>query len=109
VARAQLRLYILFDKDGKPVPAPDPVHQVVEQPIPVGYSFRLDVTGRDAAGMETNGKGNIEWRVSDENMVDTNARTPWQHDYKIVKPGKWTVYVIFDGVGSNDLRFTFVP
>ncbi len=108
VARAQLRLYVMWDKDGKPVPAPDPVHQVVVEPIPVGYEFRLDVTGRDADGKETNGKGNIEWFISDANMVDVDARTPWQHDFKVVKPGKWTVYVMFDGKGSNDLSFTFV-
>ncbi len=109
VTRAQLRLYILWDKDGKPMPAPDPVKQEVLEPIPVGYTFRLDVTGRDADNLETNGKGNIEWFVSDESLVDVRPRTAWQRDFKILKDGKWTVYVVFDGVGSNDLRFTFNP
>lgn len=108
VVRAQLRLYMLFDQNRVPLNAPDPVKQVVQEPIPVGYTVRLDVTGKDANGDETEGRGQIQW-IYDENMVDTDTRSPWQRDMKVVKPGKWTVYVVFDGVGSNDLNFTFVP
>lgn len=108
VVRAQLRLYMLFDENRLPLTAPDPVKQVVEEPIPVGYTIRLDVTGKDANGDETDGRGQIEW-FYDENMVDTDIRSPWQRDVKVVKPGPWTVWVRFDGVGSNDLSFTFAP
>lgn len=109
VVRTQLRLYLLFDDKGKLVePTPDPVKQVVEEPIPVGYRIRLDVTGRDAEGRETNGKGQITWFYSDDDMVGTDPRSAWQRDVTVLKPGKWSVYVIFDGVGSNDLNFTFV-
>ena len=108
VARTQLRLYLLFDENRDLVPAPDPVKGIVGDPIPVGYTVRLDVTGRDTDGRETDGRGDIEWFFSDDSVVDDIERTPWQHDLKILKPGKLIVYVVFDGVGSNDLQFTFV-
>ena len=109
VVRATLRLYILFDEKGRVVePTPDPVKQVVEEPIPVGYTIRLDVSGKDANGDETDGTGQINWFYSGQDLIDTDARTPWTRDIKVVKPGQWSVYVVFDGVGSNDLTFTFV-
>ena len=110
VVRATLRLYLLMDEQGRLVnPTPDPVRQVVQEPIPVGYTIRLDVSGKDANGDETDGHGNIQWFYSGQDLVDTNIRTPWMRDIKVVKPGPWSVYVVFDGVGSNDLNFTFVP
>lgn len=108
VVRAQVKLYLMFDPNRNPVPAPDPERQVVKEPIKVGYTIRLDVTGRDADNRETDGKGQIEWFYSDAGLVEINPRTPWTHDFKIVKPGPWWVYVVFDGVGSNNLNFTFV-
>ena len=109
VVRAQLRLYLLMDPTGKLVePTPDPVRQVVETPIPVGYTIRLDVSGRDANGDETNGRGQIQWFYSGEDLIHTNQRSPWMRDITVAKPGIWSVYVVFDGVGSNDLNFTFV-
>ena len=109
VVRAQLRLYLLMDPSGKLVePTPDPVKQVVETPIPVGYTIRLDVSGRDANGDETDGRGQIQWFYSGQDLVDTNIRTAWMRDIRVAKPGIWSVYVVFDGVGSNDLTFTFV-
>lgn len=109
VARAQLRLYMMFDENRIPVTPPDPVKQVVQEPIPVGYTVRLDVTGKDANGDETDGQGQIQWFYSGQDLVDTDARTPWTRDIKVVKPGQWSVYVVFDGVSSNGLNFTFVP
>jgi hypothetical protein len=109
VVRAQLRLYLLMDEQGRLVePTPDPIRQVLEEPIPVGYTIRLDVSGRDANGDESDGRGQIQWFYSGEDLIHTNMRTPWQRDIIVAKPGTWSVYVIFDGVGSNDLTFTFV-
>jgi hypothetical protein len=108
VVRSQLRLYLLLDDKGNLVtPTPDPVRQVLEQPIPVGYTLRLDVAGRDANGDETDGKGQIVWHYSGEDLIDTNMRTPWMRDITVVKPGQWSVYVTFDGVDSNSILFTF--
>jgi len=109
VVRAQLRLYLMMDEKGRLVePTPDPVRQVVQEPIPVGYTVRLDVSGRDANGDETDGNGQIQWFYSGDDLIHTNMRTPWQRDITVAKPGTWSVYVVFDGVGSNDLNFTFV-
>jgi hypothetical protein len=109
VVRAQLRLYLLMDEQGRLVePTPDPVRQVLEEPIPVGYTLRLDVTGRDAGGDETNGRGQIEWFYSGQDLIDTNIRSPWMRDITVAKPGQWSVYVVFDGVSSNSIAFTFV-
>lgn len=47
-------------------------------------------------------------RVHPSRFVHTNVRSPWQRDITIAKPGRWTAYVVFDGVGSNDLNLTFV-
>jgi hypothetical protein len=108
VVRASLRLYLLFDQNRVVVnPTPDPVKQVLEQPLPVGYIMRLDVSGKDENGDETDGKGQIQWFYSGQDLVDTDARTPWQRDVTIVKPGQWSVYVNFDGVDSNSIAFTF--
>jgi hypothetical protein len=109
VVRAVLRFYQLFDQNGVWIqPTPDPVKQVVEQPIPVGYTIRLDVTGRDADDKETLGHKDITFIYSDETMVEASIQSDFQRKLKVVKPGKFTVFVMFDGVGSNDLKFTFV-
>jgi hypothetical protein len=108
VTRAQLRLYLLMDEQGRLVePTPDPVKQVLEEPIPVGYTMRLDVTGKDANGDETNGRGQIQWFYSGEDLIHTNQRSAWQRDITVAKPGTWSVYVVFDGVSSNSITFTF--
>jgi hypothetical protein len=110
VARATLALYLLLDDQGRLVePTPDPVRQVLEEPIPVGYTMRLDVTGRDAAGNETDGRGQIEWVYSGDDLIHTNRRSAWTRDITVAKPGTWSVYVVFDGVSSNSITFTFAP
>jgi hypothetical protein len=83
------------------------VQQVVHEPIPVGWTVKLDVTGKDAENKDTLGEKNIKFRYSDASMVEENYLSPWQVRLKILKPGKFTVHAIFDGVSSNDLRFTF--
>jgi hypothetical protein len=107
--RVILRLYQLFDKDGQWVlPTPDPVKQVVKQPIPVGYTIRLDVTGKDADGKDTLGQKNIQFIYSDPTMVQEAIQSDWQRKLLVLKPGAFKVYASFDGRGSNDLNFTFV-
>ena len=61
-----LRLYQLFDQnDNWVLPTPDPVKQVVKEPIPIGYTIRLDVTAKDAEGKDTLGKKDIQFIYSD--------------------------------------------
>jgi hypothetical protein len=109
VVRVQLRLFQLFDENGTWVqPTPDPVQQVVQEPIPLGYTIRLDVVGRDADNKDTLGKKQIEFFYSDPSMVQVAIQSDFQRKLKVLKPGSFTAFATFDGVGSNDLRFTFV-
>lgn len=106
--RVILRLYQLFDQnDNWVLPTPDPVKQVVKEPIPIGYTIRLDVTAKDAAGNDTLGKKDIQFIYSDPEMVQESIQSDFQRKLKVKKAGAFSVYVSFDGVGSNDLRFTF--
>jgi len=105
----QLRLYQLFDKDGNWVqPTPDPVKQVVQEPIPVGYTIRLDVVGRDKDEKDTLGRKDIQFFYSDPSMIEEFIQSDFQRKIRVLKPGKFRAYAMFDGVGSNDLNFTFV-
>jgi hypothetical protein len=74
----------------------------------VGWTVKLDVTGKDASNKDTLGQKNIQFLYSDASMVEENYLSEWQVRLKILKPGKFTVHAMFDGVGSNDLNFTFV-
>jgi hypothetical protein len=112
VVRVILKLYQCFDRDNQPTFCPDPVRQVVNEPIPVGYRIRLDVTGRDVDQHDTNGVSNGEGIVfiySDPSVVDEHIMSNWQRKLLILKPGQWEVYAVFDDVASNSLGFTFVP
>jgi hypothetical protein len=103
-----LRLYQLFDADGSWVlPTPDPFKQRVKQPIPLGFTMRFDVTGKDANGNPTNGKRQIDWIYSDPSMIEDSIQSDFQRKVKILKPGPWELYVVFDGAPSNSLGFTF--
>jgi hypothetical protein len=109
VSRVILRLFQVFDEQNRWIlPTPDPVQQVVNEPIPVGWTIKLDVTGKDASNKDTLGQKKILYRYSNADMVEENYLSEWQVRLKILKPGNFTVHAVFDGVGSNDLRFTFV-
>jgi hypothetical protein len=114
VVRVTLRLYRLFDNRGQWfLPTPDPVKQVIREPIPVGFTLLLDITGRDKDNIETlgpSGDGSgIAWYLDPPDAVlEAGFPSPWQHKYTVVKPGPFTVYTTFDDVGSNDLKMTFV-
>ena len=106
--RVILRFYQLFDANGNWVqPTPDPVKQVVKEPMPVGYTIRLDLTAKDEQDQPTNGKGTSDFVVSDPTMVDISISGDFQRKIKILKPGKWEIYGTLDGVASNSLGFTF--
>jgi hypothetical protein len=106
--RVFLRLYQLFDAAGNWVqPTPDPVKQVVVEPMPVGYTIRIDIQGRDVEDKPTNGKGDVQIIVSDPLMVDLQISSHYQRKIKILKAGKWEMYTTLDGVASNSLGFTF--
>jgi hypothetical protein len=116
VVSVRLRLYKLFDNANQLVgPTPDPTKGIFLEKFPVGFTLVLDVTGRDAEGLETQGPSGdgsgIEWIFNDESMVEFRGDPsgPFQHKYLLLKPGKLQVYAGFDGVGSGTLTFDVVP
>ena len=113
VARVVLKLYQCLDQNRQPEFCPDPVKQVVVEPRQVNHYIKLDVTGKDADNMDTNGPTGdgegISFVYSDPSMIEESILNNWQRWLKITKAGKWEVYAIYDGVGSNSLGFTFVP
>jgi hypothetical protein len=85
---------------------------VLAEPLPVGYRVRFDVVGEDSRGRETNGQKNISWVVSEggDNVEDLGSREEnFQRDYRLVSPGRFSVYVVFDGVASNAIVITAAP
>jgi len=80
----------------------------VKEPIPVGYTIRLDVTGRDKDYKDTLGNKQIVFGYSDPSMIEEFIQSDFQRKIRVLKPGKFRVFASFDGVGSNDLNFTFV-
>jgi hypothetical protein len=114
VTRAILRPYALLDPGGGLVfPSPGHDHGVVTPNIPLNYTLRLDVTGKDKDGYETNGIGGtgngIIWYYSDASLIEEGIQSNWQRKLKALKPGSLKVYVVFDGIGSNDLIITLGP
>ena len=113
VVRVRFRLYLVLDRNGSAVsPTPDPVRGVVGEPLPVGYRVRFDVVGEDSRGRETNGQKNITWVVSEgpQFVEDLGIREEgFQRDYRLLAPGRFSVYVVFDGVASNAIVITVAP
>ena len=110
VVRVRFRLYLVLDASGNPVsPTPDPVRGVLREPLPVGHRVRFDVVGEDSRGRETNGQKNINWIVSEgaDAVEDLGTREEgFQRDYRLKSPGRFSVYVEFDGVASNSIEIT---
>ena len=113
VVRVRFRIYLAWDAKGNLIePTPDPVRGVLREPLPVGTRVRFDVVGEDERGRETNGKKNITWLVTEgaSNVEDLGSREEnFQRDYRLVTPGRFSVYVVFDGVASNAIVITAAP
>jgi hypothetical protein len=109
VETASIRLYVLFNEEHELIehPTPDPDGAI---PIRVGCQLRLDLTGKDAQRRQTYGVNtSIDWFFSDESIIDKRPKVDYfQYDIWPNEPGTLTVYVIFDGVRTNDLTFRFV-
>ncbi len=99
-----LRLYVVQDEFLEPIFGWNP-----GQPIPVGYTIRLDVTGKDQYGNDTNGnKGvRIVFNYADPSMVQEGGNHDWQRKLLIKKAGDFKAWATFDGVRSNDLDLYF--
>jgi len=99
-----LRLYLVQDQSFEPIYNWNP-----RDPIPVGYFVRLDVTGKDANGKDTNGdRGvNITFKYNDPSLVQEGGNHDWQRKLLVLKPGDFQAQALFDGVLSNNLNLVF--
>jgi hypothetical protein len=108
VVRVFYRVYQCFDPNHQPVACPDPNGGTFK----VGSRIKVDVTGKDAQGRETNGVScgeDIFFYFSNENLIDLHVVSNWQRNITVLAPGTMDSQVSFDGVHSNELFFTFVP
>jgi hypothetical protein len=100
-----LRLYVVQNESFEPLYDWD-----LNSPIPVGYNLRIDVTGKDDYGKDTNGNQgvNIVFNYNDPSMVEESGNHAWQRKLRVLKPGAFQAHAVFDGVQSNALKLTFV-
>lgn len=107
VVRVFLILYLCFNQSKQLVPCPDPNTGT----FPVGWRLKVDVTGKDAKGRETNGVSggeDIFFYYSNPNLINEHIVSNWQRNLTVLAPGRLEVQVSFDGVHSNSLFLTFV-
>jgi hypothetical protein len=77
-------------------------------PIPVGYTFAVDLTARDANGKPTNGRGDVQWHYGGtEWMVQTATGHTFQPKHTVLGVGDFQVQAVLDGVASPWLHLTF--
>src|SRR5260221_5981538 len=63
-ARLGMRIFVIENPDGSYTGNVDP-----RQPIPVGYTARLDVTAKDTDNRETTGQSDVQFFFSDLGLV----------------------------------------
>ena len=104
VSYAILKLYTVQDASYGWIPDWD-----AQQPIPVGYHIKLDVTGKDSYNKDTLGNQGvrIDWNFSDPSLVEVSGSHDWQPKILIKKAGSLSVTATFDGKESNRLNLIF--
>jgi hypothetical protein len=104
VASVILRLYVV--QDGFLEPHYD---WNINDAIPVGYTIRLDVTGKDGYGKDTHGNQGVKivFFYNDASMVQEGGNHDWQRKLLVKKAGGFQAWAVFDGVRSNTLWLQF--
>jgi hypothetical protein len=100
--RVAIRLYSVEDGAGGFIPNWDP-----NEPIPLSYWARVDVTSKDKDNLETNGNGVVEFFVSTPRLVEVTGGHTNQRRLKALAPVVVEVWATQDGVRSNTLTLTF--
>lgn len=104
VLTAFLKVYTVQDELHVWIPNFDPA-----KPIKVGYTVKLDLTGKDAYNKDTLGERGveIEFFCSNPSLVEVGGSSDWQPKLEVKQPGVLEVYAVYDGVRSNSLKLRF--
>ncbi|HET9316961.1 MAG TPA: hypothetical protein VFQ51_15315 [Vicinamibacteria bacterium] len=103
-ARLTVRLFTVENGTGKFWPNWD-----TSEPIPMDFFARVDVTGKDEFGAETNGSVEPEWHFSDEELVRVSSNHTHQRRLKVLeKGGRLDIWVTQQGVTSNVITLRLV-
>jgi hypothetical protein len=100
--RVTIRLYAVEDGTGGFFPNWDP-----NEPIPVRFMARVDVTSKDKDNLETNGNGVVDFFVSAPRMVEVLGGHTNQRRIRALGPVAVDVWATQDGVTSNKITLTF--
>lgn len=102
--RLTLRLFTVENGTGKFWPNWDS-----SQPIPPDFFARVDVTGKDEHGYETNGSVEPEWHFSDDSLVKVSSNHTHQRRLKVLeKGGLLDIWATQQGVKSNVITLRLV-
>ena len=102
--RLSMRIFVIENPDGTYTGNVDP-----KQPIPVGYTARLDVTAKDLDNRETVGQGDVQFFFSDLGLVRVSGNHTNQRRVQGLAVGSVDCWAVQDGVTSNTITLTFVP
>ena len=102
-ARLTMRIFVIENPDGTYTGNVDP-----KQPIPVGYTARLDVTAKDINNRETTGQSDVQFFFSDLGLVRVTGNHTNQRRVQGLAVGSVDCWAVQDGVSSNTITLTFV-
>jgi hypothetical protein len=100
--RVTMRLYVIEDPGGGYIGNPN-----AEDPIPVGYTARLDVISKDVDNRETVGRRPIEFFFSNPALAKITGNHTHQRRVQGLLPGQLDCWAVQDGVRSNTVTLTF--
>ena len=101
-ARLGMRIFVIENPDGTYTGDVDP-----KQPIPVGYTARLDVTAKDIDNRETVGQSDVEFFFSDTGLARITGNHTNQRRVQGLAVGSLDCWAVQDGVKSNTITLTF--
>jgi hypothetical protein len=102
-ARLGMRIFVIENPDGSYTGNVDPT-----QPIPVGYTARLDVTAKDADNRETTGQSDVQFFFSDLGLVRVTGNHTNQRRVQGLAVGTVDCWAVQDGVTSNTITLKFI-
>jgi hypothetical protein len=100
--RLTMRIFVIENPDGTYTGDVDP-----KQPIPIGYTARLDVTAKDIDNRETVGQGAVEFFFSDPGLARITGNHTNQRRVQGLAVGSLDCWAVQDGVTSNTITLKF--